>query len=645
MSQGEAQSTSLLDTFDHVVVLMLENRSFDNLLGYLYSQKYPVPPGKQFEGVDGKNISNPIPHKWQFKNKHGKPVTEVPVAPISDVDLTAVGPPYPDPGEDYPHVNTQLFNPDNPDPFNQKPYNVPFPLHGPSMSGFVNDYIVNYINTEFLGSNPSPDQAFYDHYKYIMQSYDPADLSVLSGLAREFAVFDHWFCSVPSETICNRNFWHAGTSWGHVINPGPADDKDDQDNKPNTEAWVEDTAGPTIFSQLANATPQIDWKIYSDNKVPLCDTAGFLCGIFRFFPDLSDWIRKVLSKILYDTGIARIGFVKSIYDRLATTGNLPLPVTPLLHLLNFGPLFESNRPDLLNTMEDFRNDCANGRLPAYSFFEPNFFNPHNDMHPSTPEELVDGSQKISPVLLGEKLVWEIYNAIFTSPKHWDNTLLVITFDEHGGCHDHVAPPGQYGDLGVEPAGIAAPPDLSGYTPWDDFHFDRLGVRVPMVMVSPYIRKNTIINTPMSHTSFLKTMHEKWKWKFPSLSAREHASPCFHEPGLLWPTLQRQRMSDMPVFAVPLVPPDNTDYSKAVMAALAKAIMKLIQDLWSKVSREPLPTMAMETHEDAAAFLRHAIPRAKAMRGLPDALTGQINDEDGVLLLQVIAEELKNKKLR
>jgi len=47
----------LLDTFDHVVVLMLENRSFDNILGYLYQDG--VPPGKNFEGVSGKNLTNP----------------------------------------------------------------------------------------------------------------------------------------------------------------------------------------------------------------------------------------------------------------------------------------------------------------------------------------------------------------------------------------------------------------------------------------------------------------------------------------------------------------------------------------------------------------------------------------------------------
>ena len=156
MSQTETQSTNVLDMFDHVVVLMLENRSFDNLLGYLYSQQYPVPPGKKFDGVDGKGFSNPIPPAWQFKNSQGTLVTEVPVAPISGVDLTKVSPPYPDPGEDYPHVNTQLFydprNPYNPppQPFNQPPYNLPSPVPmPPPMTGFVTDYIQNYIHTEF----------------------------------------------------------------------------------------------------------------------------------------------------------------------------------------------------------------------------------------------------------------------------------------------------------------------------------------------------------------------------------------------------------------------------------------------------------------------------------------------------------------
>jgi len=614
MGESDQQFTNALDTFDHVVVLMLENRSFDNLFGYLYSQEYPVPPGKQFEGVEGKNLSNPIPPEWQFNDGNGKRVTKVPVGPIvapnNDIDLTAFCPPYPDPGEDYPHVNTQLFyNPLNPDgvanpppvPYNHPPYNLPTDPK-PAMTGFVTDYILNYVKNEFPKNEfpnwkpPSPGQAFYNTYKYIMESYRPEDIPVLSGLAREFGVFDHWFCSVPSETICNRNFWHAGTSWGHVINPGPGDDPGDDPNQPNTDSWLYDTLGDTLFSQLWEAG--IRWKIYSDNRIPISKTKNF-----------------------------------------------SLPVTPLLHFLNFLVLsalegLKVFDADIFNTLDGFKSDCAAGKLPAYSFIEPNFFNPHNDMHPSTPGELGDGSQKISPVLLGDALVWEVYNAIFTSQHHCDNTLLIITFDEHGGCYDHVSPPGRYGDNLVKPAAIATPPDLCGYKKWDGFDFKRLGLRVPTIMVSPYIKKNTIINDCMSHSSFLKTMHAKKGWPNSSLSAREDASPYFHNTGLLWPTRQRDKM---PIFAAPVIPPDDTDYSKAVMSALANAIISIIKELWCKAFPEECPTMEIKTQDQAAAFLRDAVYKSKVKLRQVDAVKGELNERDWVPLLQAIAEGLKKKE--
>lgn len=585
MNQSNQEINDGLGTFEHVVVLMLENRSFDNLLGYLYTKDQ-----KNFEGVDGKGLSNPIPPAYQFKGENGVPVTEVTVARNTNpVDYQK---PFPDPGEDYPHVNTQLFNPDNPQSFNQPPYNLPDPVPLPTMNGFVSDYIQNYIHNEFPDKPIPFVDEFYNKYKVIMECYDPADVSVLSGLAREFAVFDHWFCSAPSETICNRNFWHAGTSWGHVINPGPGDDSGDESNKPNTDRWFWDTAGLTVFNQLSNS----DWKIYSDNKMPLPGGA-----------------------------------------------NLSFPITPLIHLLAFSPLLVFDHQDTFNTLDSFKSDCANGKLPAYSFIEPNFFSPHNDMHPSTPGELVDGPQANGSVLLGEALVWEVYNAIFTSPKHWDNTLLIITFDEHGGCYDHVVPPGQYGENAVEPVEIATPPDLSDYIEWDGFDFRRLGLRVPTIMVSPYIKKNTIINTPMSHTSFLRTMHEKWG--IASLSKREDASPYFHDTGLFCSTLQRADMSEMPNFAAHLIPVDKTDYSQAVMSALGRAIMSLFKELWCKAFPNDCPTKEINTQEEAAAFLRDAVYKAKSRLGPADAVQGQedeINDHDWMLILQAVAEEMKKR---
>jgi Phosphoesterase family len=102
-------------------------------------------------------------------------------------------------------------------------------------------------------------------------------------------------------------------------------------------------------------------------------------------------------------------------------------------------------------------------------------------------------------------------------NNWWNTLLIITFDEHGGCFDHVAPL------------AATSPDPVGFNTGsgeEDFDFKRLGVRVPMVMVSAHIAANTIVNTQMDHCSFLKTMQQKWGLK--PLGPRQDAATPFTE---------------------------------------------------------------------------------------------------------------------
>ena len=170
---------------DHVVVLMFENRSFDNLLGRLYE------PGEveSFEGVLGKQLSNPIP-EWA---EHGADRGVVPYGVAKDMNT-----PWPDPGEEYPHINTQLFGEVTP-PSNRcvpgeqmiAPYNAPVRADQPTMDGFVTDYISAF--TAEMGRQPT-----YDEYSQIMSGYTPEQMPVLSALARGFAVFDHWFADVPS---------------------------------------------------------------------------------------------------------------------------------------------------------------------------------------------------------------------------------------------------------------------------------------------------------------------------------------------------------------------------------------------------------------------------------------------------------------
>jgi phospholipase C len=109
----------------------------------------------------------------------------------------------------------------------------------------------------------------------------------------------------------------------------------------------------------------------------------------------------------------------------------------------------------------------------------------------------------------------MYETLRTGPG-WPGTLLVITYDEHGGCYDHVPPP--WG---------AVPPDNN--TGEFGFGFDRFGVRVPAVLVSPLIAPGTVYRvpaggTPLDHTSILKTVEQRWN--LPALTARDKAAPGF-----------------------------------------------------------------------------------------------------------------------
>lgn len=240
-----------VDTFDHVVVLMLENRSFDNLLGYMYPNGVPAdaPLGKTFEGVTGKNLSNPVP---AFP---GGPRV-MPRLGLTPVDAGNYFQPYPDPGEPYPNVNRQLFNSPQVDQ-----YNVPIhrPLPTPNMEGFVTDYIAN-----FQADMKRPPTS--DEYKQIMQCYTSpsyaalhpnertATVPVITTLAEQFGVFDRWFCAVPSQTWCNRAFWNAGSSFGWVINPTAS----------QMGRYFNDSIHGTIFNQIESSGSSLSWRVFTD---------------------------------------------------------------------------------------------------------------------------------------------------------------------------------------------------------------------------------------------------------------------------------------------------------------------------------------------------------------------------------------------
>ena len=488
---------SLLNTFDYVVVLMLENRSFDNILGYLY------PNNPSFDGVVGNNLSNP--------DENG---TLVPVSVQTDFHQ-----PYPDPGEEFDHITEQLFS-------------SPTPSGTPQMQGFIKDYFnVLTATTNWTGSPATQSPA-------IMQCFGPSSTPVLSALAQQFAVFDHWFCAVPSQTWCNRAFWHAATSWGWVNNP-PLSGQWGLDN------WAVSSAGATVFDLLETNFGPGSWHVYSDLAVPLTKLVHW--------GDLKDKIGE-----------------------------------------NYFRYLEGGRPFFTN----FFVDCAKGQLPKYSFVEPHFINFfedvmwHDDMHPSSFDSTLYSDGGPGSVLLGDQIVWKVYQAIrnssSSSGNSWQNTLLIITYDEHGGCYDHVPPP---------PTVSPDPAHFNTGAGQEGFNFERLGVRVPMVMVSANIAANKIVNAPMHHCSFLQTMQQKWG--LTSLGPRQDDAPPFTEvftstqrPSSTWPnwpvypgpssTLVESLMSKVSPSAVPL-----NDLQRSIIDAIKKFYVQdpLLLSMESKTAQD------------------------------------------------------------
>ena len=513
MSSNTTDKTGL-QTFDHVVVLMLENRSFDNLLGYLYDEN-SVPEGQSFAGLQNYTTGMPIPEYAKGYNDH---------PPIMPYAAECYNQPFPDPGEVYQHVNTQLFNnisEGNCDVLAAdmvKPYNlVVVEQCAPPMTGFVKDYI-NTLNAIQDKKYNDPD---YDLYSVIMQCFKPEKIPVLTELARNFAVFDHWFCSVPSQTWCNRAFWHAGTSAGKVVNP--------------------------------------------------LNSAGTLKDIEAMISWSEDvWSKKTLFQRMEENNVSHAVYTED-----------PVSLTSLVN----GPFKNEKVIRTGENLSVFKHDIENGQLPQYSFIEPKFFGQHNDQHPSSVDGgifEIDGPTRDGTVLLGEKLISDVYNTIFNNETYRDSTLLIITYDEHGGCFDHV-PPNCFSS--EQPEGQK------------DFAFNRFGVRVPMVMVSAHIKKNTIINETYEHTSFIRTMCEKWNME--SLTSRDINAASFAD------IFCSQKRTDFPTITPPTITGNDCDYENDPLNELQKSILVGAHYLFNKdrVGEEKL-TSAIEDIETVGDAIKH-----------------------------------------
>jgi phospholipase C len=159
----------------------------------------------------------------------------------------------------------------------------------------------------------------------------------------------------------------------------------------------------------------------------------------------------------------------------------------------------NHAPGNVVPIQDFTTDAQNGTLPSVSFIDPIFIGQadvENDEHPP------------SDVQLGQNFVAGIINTLFASPQ-WGQSALFLTWDEHGGFYDHVPPP-----AACVPDDI--PPMLqSGDEPGA---FDRYGIRVPVVVVSPFARPHYVSHKVYDHTSILRFIETRFD--LPALTARD-----------------------------------------------------------------------------------------------------------------------------
>jgi phospholipase C len=444
---------------DHVIVLVLANRSYDQLLGFHPSSN------PDFDGLlRGGPYQNP--------GYNGGPA--VAAVPTGKQVL-----PY-DPDHSHGAVMRQLG------------VAGVGAVRAPTNSGFVDSYerrgrglaapafdgLLSPIANQWTRSART-DRRISGRGPLIMRCLAPENVPVLTELASRFGVCSRWFASVPGGTWPNRNFMHAATSDG------------------TTDTEIRYYTDRTVFELLEDHGRT--WHIYHDDT-----------------PQVWAFTR------LWDGGRVRNWFRSA----------------------------------------EFVEHVQSGQLPHYSFIEPNHRPPHaspfvhvagvhghsNSQHPAN-NQFPNAEYNDAPTSghgdfeRGESLIAEVYEALRANPEVFARSVLLITYDNHGGFYDHVLPP-----TDVPPPGDPLQPGLLGQLAESQlrrktaaFDFTMLGVRVPALVISPFVPAGSVDATVRDHASVPATLRAIFMPEESPLTQRDLWSPSF----LPLLSLQDPRTTDLP----------------------------------------------------------------------------------------------------
>jgi phospholipase C len=483
---------------EHVFVLMLENRSFDHLLG--------------FSGITGTDAVTGAP-----TNINGLSGTESNSYGAQTYTVTQ-GADYQmptDPGHEFPAVLLQLCG-------SAATYQSGGQYPAINDSGFVASYVAS------QGQDPGE----------VMKCYGTDQLPVLNALAREFVVCDNWYASMPGPTWPNRMFGHAASSAG-------------LDHSPTTAEIVE-------------------WETIDGLSFP----------------------NGTIFDALEQNGITR---------RLYAGDDFPL-VAALkgIHL------------DDIRQYSLFADDLKQANYPdRYIYIEPSY-DILNDYKGSTSQH------PLADITLGEGLIKATYEAIRNSPV-WPTSVLIITWDEHGGFYDHGMP-----------SAATAPGDTAPGSPNNEygFTFEQYGARVAALVISPLIPRNLIDHRVYDHASIPATVEALFGLN--SMTARDAnansldalitlTSPRDDAPTTLpAPAVSGGALSVSPAVAPPVSatsvsrPGDSVDEGN--LPAVVHAAMQ--QDLTIRPDQRQAivnRVASIKTREDARQYLAEVQERVRPYR--------------------------------
>jgi phospholipase C len=495
-----------VNSINHVVFLMQENRSFDSYFGMLnaYRQKYGLNVAGDghvynIDGIDDKltTITNMDDQGIQHSLFHT-------ISTCLD-DMTSAW------LESYGSVNRYDFG------LNRSILDDGF-VHTNQNYGFSGAG-----SGEFTDATGERAMAYYQDTSV---SGNP-EMNYYYYMASQFALSDRWFSPVASKTKPNRLATMAGgTTEGLVRDPGADDDR------------LPQLAIKTIFEQLENSN--VSWKIYYSTTAGLCnetydtDTCGTSTAP-NYYPTTTFEYFTFANRYLYNNpnGAACTGTTVGSNAAVGDPENAFCIDTN--HVVPVSQLF---------------TDMATETLPAFSYIEPGYG--INDEHPGSGQSILTGQKQVATIL----------NAFMRSAS-WSDSVFFLARDISGGPYDHVPPVAGHsndntnlGNMGYLPLGkipdistIAVNPDtyqpcvppggiptlhcdlkssdpgaVSSDAPAVEGFAAQLGFRVPNIVVSPFVRKHYVSHVPMDHTAIIKFVQNRFVGPSAHLTERDLVQP-------------------------------------------------------------------------------------------------------------------------